>query len=113
VTVAFSLGNFFSNQTGRYRDSGSILTLGIRKNVETDSVWLNNITFIPTWVYKGSTGSKREFLILPSDYFMKGNTEPFITPLIKNKMKESYEDSRKILQSENAPVNFRTTALSL
>lgn len=113
VPVAFSLGNFFSNQTGRYRDSGTILTLAIRKNVETDSVWLNDISFTPTWVFKGSTGSKREFLILPSEYYLTGNNEHFLTPSIKNKMKESLEDSKRILQRENAPISFRTAGLNL
>ncbi|HOI29950.1 MAG TPA: CapA family protein [Melioribacteraceae bacterium] len=94
--VAYSLGNFISNQRWRYSDAGAILKLEICKNFQRDSIWINNATAIPTWVYKGFTGIKNEFIIVPSDTsFFK--VPEFFSSSDKMKMIQSYYDAGEIL----------------
>lgn len=55
VFVAYSLGNFISNQYWRYSTDGLVLNLEIEK--KDDNVYFKNINYIPTAVlreYKGS-----------------------------------------------------------
>ncbi|MFA7228475.1 MAG: CapA family protein [Melioribacteraceae bacterium] len=65
--VAYSLGNFISNQRWRFSDAGVILTISLSKYLPKGEVKLNGITFQPTWVYKGEMGNRKEFLVLPAD----------------------------------------------
>lgn len=65
--IAYSLGNFISNQRWRYSDAGVILNIQISKNIFNDSLWIDDTSIIPTWVYKGVLGEKKEFVILPAD----------------------------------------------
>lgn len=94
--VAYSLGNFISNQRWRYSDAGVILNIDISKNIKRDSLWISNVSAIPTWVYKGNTGNKNEFIIFPSDtnYF---KIPGFFNEIDKMKMIQSYYDANEIL----------------
>lgn len=95
--VAYSLGNFISNQRWRYTDSGVILNFSVIKEVESGNIILSRINFIPTWVYKGYTGGKREFIILPlsENKFEKENVN--LTKDDLSKMKQSYDDTMEIM----------------
>ncbi len=63
--VAYSLGNFISNQRKRYTDCGVILRLTIEKN---DSITkLKNVEYQPTWVFKGYIENKVKYYILPNN----------------------------------------------
>jgi len=64
--VAYSLGNFISNQRWRYSDAGVILNLEISKNITEDSVYISGVEYLPTWVFKGNTEKGKEYIILPS-----------------------------------------------
>jgi poly-gamma-glutamate capsule biosynthesis protein CapA/YwtB (metallophosphatase superfamily) len=90
----YSLGNFFSNQRKRFTDGGSILYLNISKNINTDSLWISSVEFLPTWIYKGQTDRGSEYLILPAkneqDY-------PFVHESDKRQMHTSFEDTQYIL----------------
>lgn len=65
--IAYSLGNFISNQRWRYSDAGVILNIEIAKSESTGETRISNVTFVPTWVFKGKVGEKNEFIVLPSD----------------------------------------------
>ncbi len=95
--VVYSLGNFISNQRWRYSDAGVILNLEIKKNINIDSLWINDISIIPTWVFKGNTGKNNEFVILPSDTSQLKNNFPYLSKSDKEKLLESYNDTIEIL----------------
>jgi len=95
--VAYSLGNFISNQRWRFSDSGVILNFQITKNFSDDSVFISTVKFIPTWVFKGKTKKGKEFVILPSELALTDSLPVFITPAEKLKMIRSYIDTKKIL----------------
>ena len=50
--VAYSLGNFISNQRWQYSDAGVIIKIKVSKNILSDSVYLSGVSYLPTWVYK-------------------------------------------------------------
>src|SRR3989339_1937390 len=97
VFVAYSLGNFISNQRKRYADAGGILTLSISKNMYDKSIRISEIEFIPTWVFKGNTGNKNEYVILPSIPSMNDSSINYLDKSQNNKIKESINDSKEVI----------------
>jgi poly-gamma-glutamate synthesis protein (capsule biosynthesis protein) len=95
--VAFSLGNFISNQRWRYSDAGVILNLEIKKNIVIDSVWISGVSALPTWVFKGNSGNKNEFIIVPADTNKFVLLPPYIQKEDRAKLVESYNDTMEIL----------------
>ena len=63
--VAWSLGNFISNQYKRYTDAGVIVNISLTKNFTKDSIYISDVSFVPTWVYRG-TNDKRKMHIIRS-----------------------------------------------
>jgi hypothetical protein len=96
--VAYSLGNFFSNQQWRYSDSGLILNLEITKNNFKDSLWISKVSDIPTWVFKGDTKRGREYLIIPSDTSLVKKIDDFNSEKYLHKLIEAYEDTHSMFQ---------------
>lgn len=94
--VAYSLGNFISNQRWRYSDAGAILNFTIAREGES-SLKLKTIEIIPTWVYKGRLLLENIFAVLPSGLAFSNTIPPFLTKTDLVKMKESYSDAENIL----------------
>ncbi len=99
--VAYSLGNFISNQTWRYSDCGVILNFTITKNFKKDYVTLTEIDFLPTWVYKGlNEKGKDSYYILPATLFFTNSLPKFISLEDKKRFEESINDT-KLKMNEN------------
>jgi poly-gamma-glutamate synthesis protein (capsule biosynthesis protein) len=95
--VAYSLGNFISNQRWRYSDAGVILNLEIKKNADKDSIWIKDFSVIPTWVFKGIVNGKNQYAILPSDTTLLSRFPDYLSKSDKQKLIESYNDTMEIL----------------
>jgi poly-gamma-glutamate synthesis protein (capsule biosynthesis protein) len=104
--IAYSLGNFISNQRWRYSDAGVILNIEITKNVINDSIFISDINFIPTWVYKGEINSKKEYLIFPCEIAFSDTIPAFLDSNSINKIKQDNSDTRKILNIEEYNGHF-------
>ena len=102
--AVYSLGNFLSNQRKRFTDGGAILYLNITKNINTDSLWISSVEFLPTWIYRGQTDHGREYLILPDkneqDY-------PFLHESDKRQMQTSFEDTQYILHKYTSRLQIK------
>lgn len=101
--VAYSLGNFFSNQQWRYSDVGVILQFEIEKHFKNDSLALRSLLFVPAWVFRGFTEKGKEYILLPptdSAYSFLNNEE-------KRKMNEAFEDTRFILRKYDKKIEVR------
>lgn len=96
--VAYSLGNFISNQRWRYSDAGVILNFTLEKGIDS-SITLTNIEVIPTWVFKGRLFSKNSYTILPAELAFSASPLFFLTPSDIKQMKESYSDCERIMFS--------------
>lgn len=95
--VAYSLGNFLSNQRWRYSDGGMIIKILITKDFSTDSLFLNKVDIIPTWVFRGKTSRGNEFIIIPSDTSAADSTKLFLTQQDSTSMNQSFVDTKEIL----------------
>lgn len=99
--VAYSLGNFVSNQRTRKRDGGAMLKLTLtKKNNDTD---ISNVGFYLTWVNKSMINGKRRFEIIPCSAF-ESNDFYGLDLASKEKMKLFISDSRTLLEKENVAV---------
>lgn len=61
--VAYSLGNFISNQRNRYRNGGIILGLELEKS---DSTRITSIDYLPVYVHKPLRMGKHAFEMIPA-----------------------------------------------
>jgi len=99
--IAYSLGNFLSNQYWRYTDAGVILKLIIQKNYTRHTTIVKESTFLPTWVYRGD-GTKKVHIIFPAQWGIDGKNLPdFITSSQKQKMVEAFNDTKSMLSKDN------------
>ncbi len=105
--VAYSLGNFYSNQRWRYSDGGAILNFTIQKNKNNGNIKLAGVRYLPIWVYKGYTENGSEYIILPSATAFDEATPSYLTSKDLDLMKESYNDTKTILTSitENIEID--------
>ncbi len=95
--VAYSLGNFVSNQRWRYSDGGVVLKFSISKSFLTGSVYLNKVEFLPIWVFKGKTDSGSEYIILPSQLSHCNDYPEYLLKKDLSDMKQSFEDTKAVL----------------
>lgn len=99
--VAYSLGNFLSNQYWRYSDAGVILKLILQKNYTKHNTYVNECKFLPTWVYRG-IGPKKQHIIFPAQWGKDTNKLPdFLTSSLKQKMVEAFDDTKNMLTKDN------------
>jgi poly-gamma-glutamate capsule biosynthesis protein CapA/YwtB (metallophosphatase superfamily) len=108
VFIAYSLGNFISNQYWRYTDAGVILNLKVKKNFTTNKVSVTNASMLPTWVYRAEKPSMKQHIILPAQLqefpeFVPG----FISDSMKLKMKEAFEDTKSMINKYGAYVEVK------
>jgi len=99
--VAWSLGNFVSNQYWRYTDAGVILTLHVEKNFTKKTTRYTGAQFVPTWVYRGDGGKKQHY-VLPAQWAGDSLLLPdFLNSVHRQKIKEALDDTRKMLTKYN------------
>lgn len=103
--IAYSLGNFFSNQQWRYSDAGVILQFQITKDLVSKALHLENVSIIPTWVFKGKIEGKREFRILP--YTTSTDKYPYLSQKVFQIMSQSFGDSKQILQKYSSSIQLK------
>jgi poly-gamma-glutamate synthesis protein (capsule biosynthesis protein) len=98
VPVAYSLGNFISNQRNRYRDGGITLDLTL---IKTDSiVTLHSIGYEPFWVYRFHMNRVSVFrLIRINDYIENPERYPAISETDKKLMMQFYDDTKIIMSN--------------
>lgn len=106
--VAYSLGNFISNQRWRYSDGGPILNFTIGKDFVRDSLFIEDVTIIPTWVFKGNRNGNLDYVILPSDSVINKNLYPFMTKKDWEDYKQSYKDIVDIMSSKSKKIRFHS-----
>jgi poly-gamma-glutamate synthesis protein (capsule biosynthesis protein) len=107
--VAYSMGNFLSNQRvetlvpygmteeiSKYTEDGVIVDINIEKNGETGKVTLKDISYIPLWVYKGTTeGGGTEHVVYPIMEYIESNE---FNDNVKSRMQRSLSDTSKQME---------------
>ena len=104
--IAYSLGNFLSNQRRRRTDGGAILRLTLtKKNKDTN---ISHCGYYLTWVHKIIVDNKRKFEIIPCSIF-EAHEFYDMDYSSKERMKLFTKDSRTLLEKENIAVKEITT----
>jgi poly-gamma-glutamate synthesis protein (capsule biosynthesis protein) len=108
--IAYSLGNFLSNQRKLSTATGIILSVVFQKDETKNQIKLKKLIVLPTYVYKGILNSKIDCRILPlTQNLIKSNDSTF-TFVDKKILFRSYELSKKILRNdslEDSTISFK------
>ncbi|MHB9023625.1 MAG: CapA family protein [Armatimonadota bacterium] len=88
--IAYSLGNFISNQRDRYRDSGMILYLDIEKSAAGATVI--GIRYLPVWVQKGVARGITQFRVIPVHPEIQPAIDLPLTTADRARMKQVWEE---------------------
>ena len=102
--VAYSLGNFLSNQRredfSMYDEDGLIINIDISKNHKDNKTTITKVCCIPTWLnkYYNNQTSKYIFEIIPLDKTFDLNKA---SHLDKNKAKKSYEHTSSQIKTSD------------
>jgi 2',3'-cyclic-nucleotide 2'-phosphodiesterase (5'-nucleotidase family) len=94
--VAYSLGNYISNQRKRYTDGGIMLEVTIEK--DSAGTGIEDFKYLATWVYKKYHDGKVTFQILPPSLYPYIKDRISISASEKAKMEQFYQDTRDHLQ---------------
>jgi len=105
--VAYSLGNFISNQRWRYSDGGTILNFTLAKNLNSGKVELTSVEYLPIWVFKGITEYGYEYIVLPSEISRKDSLPNYLTEKDIELMNQCFEDTRAILEKNYSGINMQ------
>lgn len=102
VWVAYSLGNYISNQRDRYKNGGIMTEITLVKT--TDKTYLKNIAYVPVWVYKKQV-PKVSYTLIPGnmDSTAVRDSALNISPTDRLLMHQFFSDTRAHLK--NIPEN--------
>ncbi len=108
VFVAYSLGNFLSNQYWRYTDAGVILSITVEKNFTKGHTAYKSASFLPTWVYRGD-GGKKMHIVFPAHWYADTTRLPaFLNEGHRRKMEEAFNDTKQVITKYNPYISLRT-----
>ena len=97
--VAYSLGNFISNQRKRHTDGGLMLNLTLVKGTDKQTRLLTPAYYL-TWVHLYDKDGKKHYEILPcAETEQQGYPE--MPPAAVKQMKIFVEDTRKLFKKHN------------
>jgi poly-gamma-glutamate capsule biosynthesis protein CapA/YwtB (metallophosphatase superfamily) len=93
--VAYSLGNFVSNQRWRYSDSGLIAYVHIQKKGMRASV--TGISYLPVYVQRSTEQSTVRYRVLPVLPGSQPETDTALTTAEEERMAQVWEELRALL----------------
>ncbi|ABY93150.1 CapA family protein [Thermoanaerobacter brockii subsp. lactiethylicus] len=99
VFVAYSLGNFISNQRDRYQDSGVIVNITITK--KNDKTSITEVSYVPTWVRVFKKEGKTQYRILPVGKFL--NCEELSSTELE-RIREVWQETTDIVGSDGIKI---------
>jgi len=100
--IAYSLGNFVSNQRKPKTDGGLMVNMTLSKSGKT--TWVSDASYTLTWVYTPFENGRKTFYILPAAKF-EYNMDFFTAIEDYEAMKLFINDSRTLLNEQNINVS--------
>ena len=98
--IAYSLGNFVSNQSNINTDGGAVLRVSIVR--DSTGTFIAEAEYGLVWVYKPVENRKRKYFILPAAEYE--NNSSFMDTTHQKKLKTFLDSARKLLNEENIGV---------
>jgi poly-gamma-glutamate capsule biosynthesis protein CapA/YwtB (metallophosphatase superfamily) len=108
--VVYSMGNIISNQQYeymdiRYSEDGIIVSINITKDFENNTISIENISYVPTWVHKYNANGKNVYEILPLlDALEDKEQYNLITSQSIWRAENSKYTTTTFMESEDTPV---------
>ncbi|HHY36568.1 MAG TPA: CapA family protein [Firmicutes bacterium] len=94
--VAYSQGNFISNQRDRYQDSGMILFVTLEKNLTRNEKGIKAVEYIPTWVHRYRVDGRLKYRVLPVQEALlawENGSDPYLTEADWRRLREVWEET--------------------
>ena len=99
--IAYSLGNYISNQRDRKKDGGAMIKLTLRK--ENGKTSIKEAGHILTWVYTPIEDGAKKYYVLPCAKY-ENNPDFFDSEVSYNQMKLFISDSRTLFTEQNKNI---------
>ncbi|GAB6180314.1 CapA family protein [Desulfotomaculum defluvii] len=96
--VAYSLGNFISNQSWRYSNCGLIANMELVK--ESEKVTLKKVDYVPVWVDTYQSNGQKKYRVLPVQKAIKDfetKKDPLLTELDYKTMQQVWQDTTTLI----------------
>ena len=104
VFIAYSLGNYISNQRDRLKDGGLMIALTLTKTHNRTRI--SSCGYYLSWVYTPIENGTKRFYILPVSQFEQ---QPrLLDTLSYQKMMLYASDSRKLMKAESKGISEYT-----
>ncbi len=100
--VAYSLGNFVSNQRDRYRDSGIVMFVDIEKSQEGVSV--TGVRFLPVWVQKTPVNGVSQYRVLPVHPSLDPQSDLPLTSSDRERMDQVWQELTEMLENPGSGI---------
>jgi len=110
VFVAYSLGNFISNQRWRYSDSGVILNLSIEKDYSNGKTTLQKADYIPVWVHIYRQNGKKKYRVVAVEkaiYDFEHKKDGLLTAGDYRRLKEVWSETTGLLDKPEQDILAR------
>lgn len=107
VFVIYSLGNFISNQRWQYSDSGVIVNVILEKDEVQNTVKINKVDYVPTWVHVYQTNGKQQYRVVAVERALKdyeNNLDSTITASDYKRLKEVWQETTTHLTREEQQI---------
>jgi len=112
VLVAYSLGNFISNQRWRYSDGGAVFNFTVEKNNLDGTISLAGVRYLPIWVFKGNTKNGSEYIVLPTEVAKRESSLDYLSKDDLKLMNECSNDTHSILNGYLANIDIDSVSKS-
>lgn len=96
--VIYSLGNFVSSQSSRYKNGGILFYFTISKDKE---IQIKDISYEPVYVYVEFGKGIYQYHVLPIKDYLTEDTNPVLTKHGRNTMMEFYKDTKEHLEKHS------------
>ena len=106
--VAWSLGNFISNQYHRFTDAGLILTIKLSKNRRTQKYYKPVVCYIPTWVYRATNPAMRKHIVFPAELAFGKTLPSYIDSACRRKMVEAFNDTKSMMEKRSPEIKLKS-----
>ena len=102
--VSYSLGNFLTSQSNRYRDSGMILNITYQQNTKTGEITLKDVTYVPTYVNRLETDDvKKNYEIIPvGKYVNDPSLLGTLSQTAQGRIKEVWNETTTVIGPDKA-----------
>lgn len=97
--VAYSLGNFLSNQQWRYSDCGLMITLELEKSSQRPGVTVRLDNHQPVWVHRYLSKGRYEYRIKMVKGPVGDDPDPRLNNAAKKRMEEVWQEVEDLLDT--------------